>query len=111
MSNQLIKVKFQDGTIMNGLYQTTADGLFDKLVNENEYINIKEISNNNYDCNCGKDEKVEIFNVSEKEYWQGTACKHCKIITSELNYFEDNYNNSSIFSKGVTKGIPVWYGI
>lgn len=79
MSSSMGAVKFKDGLIKYYIYHGTSDicfaRLFDTIIeSEKVYFDTE--------CNCNKDEEVEIMDTyGGGKYWKGKACRFCDRIT------------------------------
>lgn len=110
MSRASALVRFPDGTIKHGIYNGTADVMWDVLWDSCKdawrgwglYYNTIEhrLADNSLSCHCSGQVDVEIYSSYGGGYWwEGKGCQKCMVITNGL----DPYDPMEF-----TDGCPEW---
>lgn len=105
MGTSLLAVKFNDGLILYGGYQSTSDiVIFSKLVKDYDDYEDKPCD----DCNCKIVEDVIMYShYGSGFYWTGKACRKCRVVVDKFEPFGDycGRNKPALFNHG----IPDWF--
>ena len=78
MAGWLTEVRFDDGLIAYGCWQTSTDSMWAGLMAAKPDWPTPRFWN---DCSCGKDEAVVLFCLIHPGTWEGRACRHCMALT------------------------------
>lgn len=97
------QVLFPDGKVMFYAYGGCCDVVSSDLVEKEEY-HWNMPGRTLHKCICGRDESVVIFTeYGGCFYWEGRACRFCKIVTKgNMPYDEPEAR------KTIKDGIPEW---
>lgn len=92
----------KDGLIMHYEYDGTGDTICNCLYDTHKNMHKQWRKQPTNKCDCGRDEIVFIANdYADGEYWEGTACRYCKSITSGVT--SDDWWDIEI------DGLPEWW--